>query len=69
MQMKDFSVDQFSAIVGIDWADQKHDIHEYNVAKAKVANRAVISSKPEAVHGWASSLRQRYPGKPVAVAC
>ena len=67
--MKDFSVDQFSAIVGIDWADQKHDIHEYDVELTKVASRSVISSKPEAVHEWASLLRQRYPGKPVAVAC
>ena len=26
--MKDFSVDDFAAIVGIDWADKKHDICE-----------------------------------------
>ena len=67
--MKDFSIDQFSAIVGIDWADQKHDIHEYDVEIAKVVSRTVISSRPEVVHEWASLLRQRYPGKPVAIAC
>jgi hypothetical protein len=27
--MKDFSVDDFAALVGIDWADKKHDICEF----------------------------------------
>ena len=26
--MKDFSVNNFAALVGIDWADKKHDICE-----------------------------------------
>lgn len=67
--MKDPTVDQFSAIIGIDWADQKHDIHEHDVALARVTSQTVISSKPEAINEWAASLRQRYPDKPVAVAC
>lgn len=67
--MKDLSVDQFSAIIGIDWADQKHDIHEFDPKRNEVVSRTVISSKPEAIHEWACSLRLRYPGKPVAIAC
>lgn len=66
--MKAFSPNDFSALIGIDWADQKHDICE-QAAGSSDMNFRVISSKPEALHHWALSLMSRYPDKPVAVAC
>jgi len=66
--MKDFSVDDFAALVGIDWADKKHDICELP-AGTKNYQWSVISSKPEQLHAWAMALETRYPGQMIAVAC
>jgi transposase len=66
--MKDFSVDDFAALVGIDWADKKHDICELP-AGTKNYQWSVISSKPDQLHAWATSLERRYPGQIIAVAC
>jgi len=66
--MKDLSVDQFAAVIGIDWADKKHDICELP-AGSQAYQWSVVSSKPEALHAWAISLEKRYGGQPIAVAC
>lgn len=66
--MKDPVVDEFAALVGIDWADQKHDICE-NPAGSTEYRYSVISSKPQSIHEWAMSLKKRYANRPVAVAC
>jgi len=66
--MKAFSVDDFSSLIGIDWADKKHDICEQVVGSEDI-HYQVISSQPRALHEWAVSLKSRYPDKPVAVAC
>jgi len=62
------SLEDFSALIGIDWADKKHDVCERPVGST-VMQYTVISSKPEALHEWAISLKKRYPNKPIAVAC
>lgn len=66
--MKDPIVNDFSALIGIDWADKKHDVCEMPVGSSKY-QLSVISSKSNSIHDWALSLKKRYPGKPVAVAC
>lgn len=66
--MKDLSVNQFAAVIGIDWADKKHDICILP-AGSQAYQWSVVSSKPEDLHAWALSLEKRYPGKPIAVAC
>ena len=66
--MKDFSVDDFAAIVGIDWADKKHDICELP-AGTRDYQWSVISSKPDQLHAWAMALEKRYPNQLIAVAC
>jgi transposase len=66
--MKDFNPKDFAALIGIDWADKKHDICELPTVHP-VFSFSVISSKPESIHDWAMSLRERYPDKSVAVAC
>jgi transposase len=67
--MKAFSVGDFSVLVGIDWADQKHDVSELVVGSDQPAHLSTISSRPEAIHEWAMSLRMRHDNKPIAVAC
>lgn len=66
--MKEPKVTDFAALIGIDWADKKHDICERPVGP-KDYQYSVISSSPRSIHGWASELKRRYPDKPVAVAC
>ena len=66
--MKEPNVNNFSILIGIDWADKKHDICEHIVGTKNFAY-SVISSKPESVHQWAISLKKRYPKKPIAIAC
>ena len=66
--MKAPCITDFSVLIGIDWADKKHDVCEIDLI-VKSPSYSVIASKPEAIHDWAMSLKQRFPGKPIAVAC
>ena len=66
--MKAPNIDDFSALIGIDWADKKHDICESLVGSGKY-HFSIISSKPSSLHEWARQLKMRYPDKPVAVSC
>lgn len=66
--MKVPEINDFSAVIGIDWADKKHDVCELAVG-TKDYQYCVISSKPESLHDWAMSLKKRYPNKSIAVAC
>ena len=66
--MKDTFIDGFSAVIGIDWADKKHDLCCFDCSTAEVAY-STIKSTPEAIHGWVESLLARYPDKPIAIAC
>jgi transposase len=56
----------YAALIGIDWADQKHDICLYDCETQK-KEYCVIGSRPEAIEAWALQLRLRYGGKPIAV--
>ena len=66
--MKEPKIADFSALIGIDWADKKHDICE-KATGPKDYQYSVISSSPKSIHAWAADLKNRYPSKPVAVAC
>ena len=66
--MKALCLDNYSAIVGIDWADKKHDLCELSLDD-HAYHHSTISSRPEAIHDWARDLHKRFPDKPVAVAC
>jgi len=66
--MKVFEPGDFAALIGIDWADQKHDICE-QPAGNRPQSLNVIASRPEAIHAWATELKQRYPQQRVAVGC
>jgi transposase len=66
--LKALCLDNYSAIVGIDWADKKHDLCELSLDD-HAYHHSTISSRPEAIHDWARDLHKRFPDKPVAVAC
>ena len=55
-----------AAIVGLDWADQKHDL----CLKEKGSDSLEFSELkhcPKAIQLWAQSLQERFSGQPVAI--
>ena len=66
--MKAFDVSSFAALIGIDWADRKHDICEVN-PQTNEQHFSVISSQPKAINAWANEIKRKYNGQLVAVAC
>lgn len=57
----------FAAYIGIDWADQKHDVCLVASGSEKL-ERSRIEHCPEALNSWIGSLRRRFRGKYVAIA-
>ena len=57
----------FAAVIGLDWADTKHDIC-LQATGCSSRERAVLEHSPERIDEWARELRQRFKGKPIAVA-
>ena len=57
---------EFAAFVGIDWADQKHDIC-LSLPGSDARELSVIEHRPAAIEAWARGLRERFQGAPVAV--
>jgi hypothetical protein len=58
--------EQIVAWIGIDWADEAHQVWEYNVGTGGKQNYAVRHSG-ESLQEWLIELRNRYGGKRVAV--
>jgi transposase len=64
--MNSLNNSSFTAFVGIDWADRKHDVCIQSADNQK-REFSVIPHKVEAINEWAQSLIQRF-GSPIAVA-
>ena len=64
--MKSSADQSYAAFVGIDWADRKHDVC-LKVAGSEKHEHSVIAHRPEAIEQWASGLRERFAGRPIAV--
>jgi transposase len=58
---------QFSALVGIDWADQKH---AWCLQAAGTTQRETgeVEHTPEAIEAWVGQLCRRFDNRPIAVA-
>jgi hypothetical protein len=58
--------EEFAALVGLDWADAKHDVC---LQATGTARREFLSfeHRPEAIDAWVQTLRTRFNGQPVAV--
>ena len=57
---------QFTAIIGIDWADKKHDVCVQDMATGR-RRIGQVRHRPDDLDEWARSLYRRYGG-PMAVA-
>jgi transposase len=56
----------YAALVGIDWADTKHDFC-LRVIGADQEEYGVMGHLPEAIDHWARELAARFPGRKIAV--
>lgn len=66
--MKAFVVEDFAALIGIDWADKKHDICESPLDSSE-QHLSIISTSPKSIHQWAIEIQNRYPNQLIAVGC
>ncbi len=55
------------AWIGLDWADERHEIRLQAADSPRVESFAV-EQKPEALHAWVAQLRARFPQGRIAVA-
>ena len=60
------NTNKFTAFVGLDWADQKHDISVISTAGRDPVHQ-VITHTPEALNKWLGKLRQQYPEGQIAI--
>ncbi|WP_316431724.1 IS110 family transposase [Leptolyngbya sp. NK1-12] len=56
----------YTVYIGIDWADQKHDICLYDPTPQQL-EFSVIGSQPEAIDAWVEGLRKRFNRETIAV--
>jgi transposase len=49
-----------AAFVGIDWADQKHDLVWCSATAVSQSEHRVIANHPEALSQWVAEMRQRF---------
>jgi len=58
---------EIAAFVGLDWADQKHVV-TLQEADTNQRQRFTLDQTPEALQSWIELLRNRFAGRPVAIA-
>jgi hypothetical protein len=56
----------YAALVGIDWADTKHDFC-LRATGSEQEEYGVMGSMPEEIDQWARGLADRFPGGKIAV--
>jgi transposase len=57
---------ELAARIGLDWADQHHDICLQEAGSTRV-ERLRLPQTPEAIAAWVGALRQRFEGRPVGI--
>ncbi len=60
------SLNHFAAVIGIDWADRKHDVC-LRIAASDTLEFSVLTHSAQAIDDWASGLQQRFPNQQLAI--
>lgn len=60
-------LEDYAAYLAIDWADQQH-VYSLLVPGQKKKETGTLEQKPEVIGPWVAKLRERFGGRPVAVA-
>ena len=66
MNKKEANTEEYAALIGLDWAAEKHDVCLWDAATGKSRHR-VIEHTPEALAEWLAELQGCYPGQRLAV--
>jgi transposase len=57
----------FKATIGLDWADQKHDLWIQPADQTKPEHKT-LEHTPAALHSWVAQMRNRFENGPIAIA-
>src|SRR6266446_3809099 len=57
----------YAAFIAIDWADQKH-VFSLKATDQTKKETGTLEQKPEIIGPWVAKLRERFGGRPIAVA-
>ena len=60
---------QVAAYVGIDWADQKHDVVLRSVGDPAKAEHQIIRSEINALNDWIAQMHERFGAKGKVLVC
>ena len=63
---KTLNLDHFVALIGIDWADKKHDICLLDQTTQKI-EYSVIQHSPKCIDDWVQVLGKRFNYQPIAI--
>ena len=58
---------EYAAYIGLDWGSEKHSVALRAAGVSKI-EMCTIKQTPEELHGWILKLRDKFNGRPVAVA-
>lgn len=56
----------YAVLVGLDWADQKHDLSWRETATGQIRT-LVLEQRPERINEWITGLIAMYPGRRIAL--
>jgi transposase len=59
-------MEQVAAFIAIDWSDAKHDSCLFDASTSNKED-SILKHTPEELEAWASALRARFAGQPIAV--
>lgn len=65
--MTTLNLPDVAAFIGIDWSDTEHAVCLQAADSNRVESLSLLQ-KPEALHDWVNQLRERFGGRPVAIA-
>lgn len=60
------TISTYAAIIGIDWADKKHDLC-LKLSGSDALEFSTITHSAEAIESWANALRERFGGETIAI--
>lgn len=60
-------MEEVVALIGIDWADEGHEVCLYEISSNRV-EKETVEQKAESLHDWVNGLRRRFEGGKIAIA-
>jgi transposase len=67
MKTTDSDLTGYAALIGLDWSDRKHDVCLQCTGQTR-REFGSIEHSPEAIDEWVWELRERFKGRPLAIA-